>query len=166
MFSGVCPVNLISLGFHILDEFLFSLSALYGLIDGSHGFNFPGLPFDRHLILVPAEIPAWGFFSDNVQAFSLADLVTEFFDRFQVIFTKLDFFAVLKADTVHDQVIVDMVFICMCSHNHLIAFETLLSHLQAYLVLSLIHISEPTRLGMISYAVFCLKKKKRSIQRQ
>ena len=27
------------------------------------------------------------------------------------------------------------------------------------LMLSLIHISEPTRLGMISYAVFCLKKK-------
>src|SRR5450759_938119 len=26
--------------------------------------------------------------------------------------------------------------------------------------MSLIHISEPTRLGMISYAVFCLKKKK------
>src|SRR5450756_2810759 len=30
----------------------------------------------------------------------------------------------------------------------------------AVLILSLIHISEPTRLGMISYAVFCLKKKK------
>jgi len=30
------------------------------------------------------------------------------------------------------------------------------------LVLSLIHISEPTRLGMISYAVFCLKKKTHS----
>ena len=29
--------------------------------------------------------------------------------------------------------------------------------------LSLIHISEPTRLGMISYAVFCLKKKKNTI---
>src|SRR5450756_1861822 len=28
--------------------------------------------------------------------------------------------------------------------------------------LSLIHISEPTRLGMISYAVFCLKKKKQN----
>ena len=28
--------------------------------------------------------------------------------------------------------------------------------------LSLIHISEPTRLGMISYAVFCLKKKNES----
>src|SRR5665648_381902 len=28
-----------------------------------------------------------------------------------------------------------------------------------YKYLSLIHISEPTRLGMISYAVFCLKKK-------
>src|SRR5665648_1146603 len=28
-------------------------------------------------------------------------------------------------------------------------------------MLSLIHISEPTRLGMISYAVFCLKKKKK-----
>ena len=27
--------------------------------------------------------------------------------------------------------------------------------------LSLIHISEPTRLGMISYAVFCLKKKEK-----
>src|SRR5665648_1190992 len=27
--------------------------------------------------------------------------------------------------------------------------------------LSLIHISEPTRLGMISYAVFCLKTKKK-----
>src|SRR5659263_755116 len=31
----------------------------------------------------------------------------------------------------------------------------------AVLNLSLIHISEPTRLGMISYAVFCLKKKKK-----
>src|SRR5450759_1763409 len=30
---------------------------------------------------------------------------------------------------------------------------------QRSLHLSLIHISEPTRLGMISYAVFCLKKK-------
>src|SRR5665648_420534 len=29
-------------------------------------------------------------------------------------------------------------------------------------MLSLIHISEPTRLGMISYAVFCLKKKKKT----
>ena len=29
-------------------------------------------------------------------------------------------------------------------------------------MLSLIHISEPTRLGMISYAVFCLKKKKKN----
>src|SRR5450756_1804220 len=32
--------------------------------------------------------------------------------------------------------------------------------------LSLIHISEPTRLGMISYAVFCLKKKKKKHNRQ
>src|SRR5450756_391663 len=30
--------------------------------------------------------------------------------------------------------------------------------------LSLIHISEPTRLGMISYAVFCLKKKKNHVK--
>src|SRR5665648_1241822 len=30
-----------------------------------------------------------------------------------------------------------------------------------WLGLSLIHISEPTRLGMRSYAVFCLKKKKK-----
>src|SRR5450759_5426726 len=32
--------------------------------------------------------------------------------------------------------------------------------------LSLIHISEPTRLGMISYAVFCLKKKKRKKRKE
>src|SRR5450756_923189 len=32
--------------------------------------------------------------------------------------------------------------------------------------LSLIHISEPTRLGMISYAVFCLKKKKKKTQKK
>src|SRR5665648_532470 len=32
--------------------------------------------------------------------------------------------------------------------------------------LSLIHISEPTRLGMISYAVFCLKKKKNKRKKQ
>src|SRR5659263_44260 len=32
--------------------------------------------------------------------------------------------------------------------------------------LSLIHISEPTRLGMISYAVFCLKKKKNINQKK
>src|SRR5450759_5680500 len=34
--------------------------------------------------------------------------------------------------------------------------------MRAVYLLSLIHISEPTRLGMISYAVFCLKKKKKS----
>ena len=32
--------------------------------------------------------------------------------------------------------------------------------------LSLIHISEPTRLGMISYAVFCLKKKKKQTNKK
>src|SRR5450756_524761 len=37
--------------------------------------------------------------------------------------------------------------------------ETVLVALSPDQVLSLIHISEPTRLGMISYAVFCLKKK-------
>ena len=36
----------------------------------------------------------------------------------------------------------------------------ILSPVSINLPLSLIHISEPTRLGMISYAVFCLKKKK------
>src|SRR5450756_1958855 len=35
------------------------------------------------------------------------------------------------------------------------------ANINAVLGLSLIHISEPTRLGMISYAVFCLKKKKK-----
>src|SRR5665648_1020001 len=33
------------------------------------------------------------------------------------------------------------------------------------IILSLIHISEPTGLGMISYAVFCLKKKKKKKQK-
>src|SRR5678815_2966542 len=35
----------------------------------------------------------------------------------------------------------------------------------AGILLSLIHISEPTRLLSISYAVFCLKKKKKKIKR-
>src|SRR5665648_419481 len=39
-----------------------------------------------------------------------------------------------------------------------------LPHVRIILDLSLIHISEPTRLGMISYAVFCLKKKKKKNQ--
>src|SRR5450759_5868966 len=53
-------------------------------------------------------------------------------------------------------------------HGDLVAQATVITHrlLQTCSVfhrrlldLSLIHISEPTRLGMISYAVFCLKKK-------
>src|SRR5665648_1199870 len=46
--------------------------------------------------------------------------------------------------------------------------QTALSHARAGadMVLSLIHISEPTRLGMISYAVFCLKKKKKKKQQE
>src|SRR5665648_84992 len=60
------------------------------------------------------------------------------------------------------------------SIRHFISYRNLFSHnnyhsrcpnrvhSMLYLVnLSLIHISEPTRLGMISYAVFCLKKKKK-----
>src|SRR5450759_5547166 len=40
------------------------------------------------------------------------------------------------------------------------ALMILLTAVDEGLGLSLIHISEPTRLGMTSYAVFCLKKKK------
>src|SRR5450756_2938143 len=39
--------------------------------------------------------------------------------------------------------------------------STLIGTTSPVSLLSLIHISEPTRLGMISYAVFCLKKKKK-----
>ena len=38
--------------------------------------------------------------------------------------------------------------------------------IRASLILSLIHISEPTRPRLISYAVFCLKKKKRKKKRK
>src|SRR5665648_372974 len=51
------------------------------------------------------------------------------------------------------------------------AFLANISHeirtpMNGILGLSLIHISEPTRLGMISYAVFCLKKKKNKNNKQ
>src|SRR5665648_1206538 len=45
-------------------------------------------------------------------------------------------------------------------HEHPCRSETRLTSRVPWL--SLIHISEPTRLGMISYAVFCLKKKKKT----
>src|SRR5450759_5551529 len=48
----------------------------------------------------------------------------------------------------------------LCAHEHRYAR---LGY-SGVLYLSLIHISEPTRLGMISYAVFCLKKKKKTKQ--
>ena len=45
--------------------------------------------------------------------------------------------------------------------------DNFLEHLANWnLALSLIHISEPTRLGMISYAVFCLKKKKNNREKK
>src|SRR5450759_1391905 len=52
-----------------------------------------------------------------------------------------------------------------CRHHHIAEIRRLERRdskhpLSLALPLSLIHISEPTRLGMISYAVFCLKKKK------
>src|SRR5450756_247407 len=43
-------------------------------------------------------------------------------------------------------------------HDHIVCLQC--GHVEEF-YLSLIHISEPTRLGMISYAVFCLKKKKK-----
>ena len=46
------------------------------------------------------------------------------------------------------------------SDGSLVTFTRRLQRFTAH-NLSLIHISEPTRLGMISYAVFCLKKKKK-----
>src|SRR5450756_3105795 len=46
------------------------------------------------------------------------------------------------------------------SRHYRLASDTLDPTSRRLWHLSLIHISEPTRLGMISYAVFCLKKKK------
>src|SRR5450756_2813840 len=45
--------------------------------------------------------------------------------------------------------------------TRLILLDGYAGHIIEAFGLSLIHISEPTRLGMISYAVFCLKKKKK-----
>src|SRR5665648_313238 len=45
-------------------------------------------------------------------------------------------------------------------HGDQSIYDAMVRMAQEFSMLSLIHISEPTRLGMISYAVFCLKKKK------
>src|SRR5450756_3158668 len=50
--------------------------------------------------------------------------------------------------------------ICTASTQNLIVIQGR-QFMPTFVGLSLIHISEPTRLGMISYAVFCLKKKKK-----
>src|SRR5665648_899209 len=50
--------------------------------------------------------------------------------------------------------------------EHRDVIDELLGDIEAAFTLSLIHISEPTRLGMISYAVFCLKKKKKKQKTQ
>ena len=50
-------------------------------------------------------------------------------------------------------------------HNRKRSFFSI-TGIQRYENLSLIHISEPTRRTPISYAVFCLKKKKRPRDRQ
>ena len=47
------------------------------------------------------------------------------------------------------------------SKDDIAVYEEIKSQADKVVYLSLIHISEPTRLGMISYAVFCLKKKKK-----
>ena len=44
----------------------------------------------------------------------------------------------------------------------LLAFAMFCSYIFMDILLSLIHISEPTRQAEISYAVFCLKKKKKT----
>src|SRR5450756_2791295 len=46
--------------------------------------------------------------------------------------------------------------------SHQLVSRVRANRMQTGRMLSLIHISEPTRLGMISYAVFCLKKKKKN----
>src|SRR5659263_194233 len=48
--------------------------------------------------------------------------------------------------------------VALVADEHRAAARRAPQQLKADLALSLIHISEPTRLGMISYAVFCLKK--------
>src|SRR5665648_440606 len=52
--------------------------------------------------------------------------------------------------------------IFLTSITTMLAFGSLVFSIWRGFGLSLIHISEPTRLGMISYAVFCLKKKKKT----
>src|SRR5450756_1603574 len=53
------------------------------------------------------------------------------------------------------------IFQCDGTVKHLLDTRLMIATVSAKVALSLIHISEPTRLGMISYAVFCLKKKKK-----
>ena len=54
--------------------------------------------------------------------------------------------------------------LCHLGHARtFVAFDMIVRYLRFRGYLSLIHISEPTRLRRISYAVFCLKKKKDDI---
>src|SRR5659263_708895 len=80
----------------------------------------------------------------------------------------LDMPVVAAASTDLAQVVYDLLRLglpmAIASKELLITLGDLLEPFRAQL-LSLIHISEPTRLGMISYAVFCLKKKKTDVMK-
>src|SRR5665648_474560 len=60
---------------------------------------------------------------------------------------------ILWKQTFHISPIYYILWCCSAKRNNH------MDHSVCIRILSLIHISEPTRLGMISYAVFCLKKK-------
>src|SRR5450756_2789028 len=68
--------------------------------------------------------------------------------------------AIHRLDRFHLLILDDLAYVSKDQAETSVLFELISARYEhRSMLLSLIHISEPTRLGMISYAVFCLKKK-------
>ena len=130
VFPPLRPPHLVPLALHQGDEVLAGFDVPHTLVDGIHQPELPALALGGRAVFPAAH----AFLLDllfrrrqDLQTVGGTDFIAGQPVGLQVGGTLVEFAAILKADTVHHQVAVQMVGVNMGSHQHLEVWELTLN---------------------------------------
>ena len=127
------PAHLVALALHQGNEFFLAGGELHTLVDGVHEPELPALALRGGAVLSGAHPLLLDLLlrrRKDLQSMGSTYFIIGHPVGLQVSGTLVEFAAILKADTVHHQVAVQMVGVNMGSHQHLEVWELTLNQCQ------------------------------------
>ena len=119
------PAHAIAQALHLADKFIPVSRPLHALVDGIHSLEFPALAPGGGTVLGVGHgpRPARRVRLEHRQTQGGAHRIVALAQLRQLPFAGVELFSILEADAVHQQMGVDVIPICVGTHQHLPSLE-------------------------------------------